>query len=216
MMAKYYAVKVGKVPGIYKTWPECQKMVNGFSGAKYKSFTSYEDAEDYLKEDSFSLKIVDDESKLRDVLNFEYKGQRVFVDGSFNPDTNVYGAGIAFVNADNTFADKYSISGNDPRLAKSRNIAGEVLAASTAIEYAIEKGLSELTIICDYEGIAMWGIEGKDQWKRDTPVAVYYDTRLEYAKQNNLKLYFIWVRGHIGVDGNELVDRLAKDACGIK
>lgn len=45
---KYYAVKKGKKPGIYQTWDECKKQTNGFSGAKYKSFNSLSDAEDYL------------------------------------------------------------------------------------------------------------------------------------------------------------------------
>lgn len=39
-MAKYYAVKVGNVPGIYETWDECQKQVKGYPGAIYKSFSS--------------------------------------------------------------------------------------------------------------------------------------------------------------------------------
>ena len=35
---KYYAVKIGLVPGLYLTWGECQQNINGFSGAVYKSF----------------------------------------------------------------------------------------------------------------------------------------------------------------------------------
>ena len=38
MANKYYAVKVGKTPGIYQTWDECKANVDGFSGALYKSF----------------------------------------------------------------------------------------------------------------------------------------------------------------------------------
>ena len=38
MKKKYYAVKNGKVPGIYETWAECSEMVKGYSGAEYKSF----------------------------------------------------------------------------------------------------------------------------------------------------------------------------------
>lgn len=30
MAKKYYAVRVGKVPGIYQTWDECKKNVHGF------------------------------------------------------------------------------------------------------------------------------------------------------------------------------------------
>ena len=39
---KYYAVKIGLVPGLYLTWGECQQNINGFSGAVYKSFDTDE------------------------------------------------------------------------------------------------------------------------------------------------------------------------------
>lgn len=42
---KYYAVQVGKIPGIYGTWDECKAQTEGVSGAKYKSFPSLEEAE---------------------------------------------------------------------------------------------------------------------------------------------------------------------------
>ena len=33
MKRKYYAVKKGKKPGIYRSWEECRAQVSGFSGA---------------------------------------------------------------------------------------------------------------------------------------------------------------------------------------
>lgn len=42
---KYYVVWVGREPGIYVTWPECQKQVDQFEGAKYKSYESKAEAE---------------------------------------------------------------------------------------------------------------------------------------------------------------------------
>jgi ribonuclease HI len=45
MKKKYYAVKVGKTPGIYETWEECSANVTGFPGAIYKSFGTIEEAE---------------------------------------------------------------------------------------------------------------------------------------------------------------------------
>lgn len=48
-MSKFYAVKNGHEVGIFSTWPECQKQVNGFKGAKYKSFKTRKEAEQYLK-----------------------------------------------------------------------------------------------------------------------------------------------------------------------
>lgn len=40
MAQKYYAVRRGKQPGIYRTWTETQQQVSGFSQAQYKSFTT--------------------------------------------------------------------------------------------------------------------------------------------------------------------------------
>ena len=45
----YYAVAKGYGTGIYNTWAECSNMVDGFSGAKYKKFSFYEEAVAYLK-----------------------------------------------------------------------------------------------------------------------------------------------------------------------
>jgi hypothetical protein len=33
MAGKFYAVKKGKVPGIYTSWDACKSMVHGFPGA---------------------------------------------------------------------------------------------------------------------------------------------------------------------------------------
>ena len=36
--SKYYAVKVGRVPGIYSSWDECLEQVNKYPKAKFKKF----------------------------------------------------------------------------------------------------------------------------------------------------------------------------------
>jgi ribonuclease HI len=41
---KYYVVWVGKTPGVYSTWGDCQKQIMGFEGAKYMSFPNQEQA----------------------------------------------------------------------------------------------------------------------------------------------------------------------------
>ena len=43
--AKVYVVWVGRKPGIYATWPECEKQVLHFVGARYKGFTSITEAQ---------------------------------------------------------------------------------------------------------------------------------------------------------------------------
>ena len=50
MAGKFYAVKKGKVPGIYTSWDACKSMVHGFPGAVYKGFATRAEAEQFLGE----------------------------------------------------------------------------------------------------------------------------------------------------------------------
>ena len=67
-MTKYYCVRVGRVPGIYLTWKECEVQVKGYSKAKYKSFKSKEEAEELVNDMSQSE--VDDDAQDRDYSDF--------------------------------------------------------------------------------------------------------------------------------------------------
>ncbi|SMR63049.1 unnamed protein product [Zymoseptoria tritici ST99CH_3D1] len=49
---KFYAVRVGKEPGIYHSWAECLDQVRGFPKAMFKSFTSLTDAEKFVKNEN--------------------------------------------------------------------------------------------------------------------------------------------------------------------
>ncbi len=41
---KFFVVWEGKEPGIYSSWEECKRQVNGFEGALYKGFTTEAEA----------------------------------------------------------------------------------------------------------------------------------------------------------------------------
>lgn len=60
---KYYAVKVGKTPGIYLTWDECSAQVTGYKGAKFKSFSTIEEALKFIGDDS--IKSMEKEAKAK-------------------------------------------------------------------------------------------------------------------------------------------------------
>ncbi len=46
---KFYVVWVGRSKGVYDSWATCKKQVDGFEGAKYKSFTNKTAAEEALQ-----------------------------------------------------------------------------------------------------------------------------------------------------------------------
>jgi ribonuclease HI len=45
---KFYAVRKGRVPGLYFSWEDCAREVIGFKGAEHKRFGTLADAEVYL------------------------------------------------------------------------------------------------------------------------------------------------------------------------
>ena len=47
--SKIYAVKKGRVPGIYETWEEANEQIKGFSGATHASFKTREEATEYME-----------------------------------------------------------------------------------------------------------------------------------------------------------------------
>eukprot|EP01112_Ceratiomyxa_fruticulosa_P011741 TRINITY_DN3212_c0_g1_i1.p1 TRINITY_DN3212_c0_g1~~TRINITY_DN3212_c0_g1_i1.p1 ORF type:complete len:306 (+),score=47.12 TRINITY_DN3212_c0_g1_i1:233-1150(+) len=45
---KFYAVRKGRVPGIYETWDECERQVTGFPRPAFKKFNTLEEALGYM------------------------------------------------------------------------------------------------------------------------------------------------------------------------
>ncbi|MED6110130.1 hypothetical protein PIB30_040103 [Stylosanthes scabra] len=45
----HYAVRVGRIPGIYTTWVDCDEQVHGYPSAQFKGFKRLEDAVEYMQ-----------------------------------------------------------------------------------------------------------------------------------------------------------------------
>ncbi|MBE3554393.1 MAG: ribonuclease H family protein [Thermicanus sp.] len=50
---KYYVVWKGRTPGIYTRWEECKAQIHHFPGARYKAFSTKEEAERAYKEEGY-------------------------------------------------------------------------------------------------------------------------------------------------------------------
>jgi ribonuclease HI len=47
-MPSFYAIAKGKIPGVYKSWEEAKKQIEGVKGAKFKKFSSEQEARDFV------------------------------------------------------------------------------------------------------------------------------------------------------------------------
>lgn len=207
-MGKYYAVKKGKIPGIYNTWSDCQEQIKGFSGAKFHSFSTLEEAHNYMAEKDYEQKKYSINNE--DNLNYPL----AFVDGSYNPKTKVYGYGchIEYYNdSNNLIIEEIKDNGNDENISSMRNITGELLGAIKAIETAIKLNLKEINIYYDYNGIELWA---NKQWSSKNPFVIDYIKFVEKSR-NNIQINFYKVPAHTGIKGNECADLLAKQAVGV-
>ncbi len=203
MMKKYYAVKNGRKTGIFESWDECKAQVHGYKCASYKSFTSYEEAMDF---------ILDEKPKRLDPADEVL----AYVDGSFNTASSTYGSGLVIVvDEANDEIIKINKAGSEADMASMRNVAGEIIGASMAMDY-FEKNIADtskiLVIHYDYTGIENWAL-GK--WKCNKDGTKAYKKRAQDFIQK-YKLIFVKVKAHSGDKYNDLADALAKQAAGVE
>lgn len=201
MGSKVYAVRRGRTPGIFASWDECRAQVTGFPGAEFKSFQTREQAEAYLNES------VSAPAELGNVPPDPRRGEMIaYVDGSFDAKTNVYGAGAVIYWEEGV--ERIRRSGTDPDLAAMHNVAGEILAAMTAVEFARAHGAERIVIHHDYEGIARWP---RGDWKTGRPGTKAYAETMRAAAES-LRIDYVKVLAHSGNPWNDEADALAKKA----
>lgn len=239
MAKKYYAVRQGRVPGVYTTWADCEKQVKCFGGAIYKSFPTEAEARAFVDDSGLSLSdfmsAKRSEPKSRSEvqskpIHSRIIGSRVknkvsssvvkpdftksnhviaYIDGSYNKGTNTVGAGGVIFL--NGIKEIFSFPSNDERYTSFWNVAGELLAAMYVMKYAVDRGVSECSLYYDYMGIEMWATKG---WKRNNALTQQYAAFYDSIK-DRVRIYFHKVAAHTGDTYNEMADALAKQGAGI-
>ncbi|MDR3572578.1 MAG: ribonuclease H family protein [Anaerolineaceae bacterium] len=199
MAKKYYGVRNGRTPGIYDNWADCKAQIDKYPNAIFKSFPTEKEAQDYFNTATVQRK------------NESEQGQEssidVFVDGSYFQGRYSWAFAV-YQNGTLLFSN--SGVGDDTEAAKMNNVAGEIAAAVKAMEWAEANNVKPITIHHDYSGIMAWA---DGSWKAKNRFTEAY---AQFASERLSWLTFSKVAGHTGVEGNELVDRLAGEALGIK
>lgn len=214
-MAKYYyAVKQGKMPGVYETWAECEKQVRGYSGAVFKKFPTYEEAFKFTNPSEITIigdkkqatEKIEREEKLIEQAQLKENEAIAYVDGSFQLSNFTYSYGVVFI----TTKGKETFSGRDDdmELAQMRNVSGEIKGAMVAMEIALKEKKDTLYLHFDYTGIRDWAV---GNWKTNKDGTKSYKRFYDSIK-DKLDVKFIKVKAHSGVEYNEEADQLAKEA----
>ncbi len=199
MNKKFYAVRVGRRPGVYTTWPACENQVKGFPGAVYKAFPTQDQARTFVEDPSSNSRIP---------ALPPNEAIHVWVDGScVRNGTDSLRFGWAYVILQGE-RELHRASGHDvpAEARRHRNVAGEIQAVLQALAWCQTRGIAEATIHFDYQGLASW-VEGT--WKTTTPFTRAYAERVRAL---DMTLTWHKVQAHTGQKYNELVDRLARDA----
>lgn len=196
---KYYAVRQGREVGIFTTWDECKRLVTGYKGAEYKSFTDKASALAFLGNSTPSESVSPDSDTII-----------AYVDGSYNIKTKIFACGVVIITAE---GEKYlSQSYDDKELATMRNVAGEIKGSVAAMEYCLQNNIKNLHIFYDYAGIEKWC---NGEWKTNKSGTIDYKNFYD-SIHDKLSVTFHKVKGHSGDKYNDMADMLAKKAAGIE
>ncbi|MBP3204331.1 MAG: ribonuclease H family protein [Lachnospiraceae bacterium] len=208
MAKKFYAVKTGKVPGIFEDWASCKASVDGFPNAEYKGFATLVEAEAYLgiKEADPAASEAGTAAK-KEMPPYETIPGRllVYVDGSYHDGLKKYAFGCVFLLPGQEIRIAYG-NGDNPQSLQHRNVTGEMLGAMYAVKTAMKNGYREIELCYDYEGIEKW-VTGA--WRSKTELTQKYAQSMrEWGK--SIQIFFTKVEAHSNVAYNELADQTAK------
>lgn len=222
---KFFTVKVGRNPGVYKTWNQCEEQIKGFSGAVYKLFSSLEDADKYIQEpvqnDSVliqspvTISIDNFNNQIEQIIN-ELKENEIiaFVDGSYNDNEKKSAFGTIII--DHNREENQLYKAFTEKLSQDfialRNVAAELEGVKEAISWAINYKKKKISIYYDYEGIEKWA---NNEWRAKNKITKDYVAFIN-EKKVLIEIIFIKVPAHSGVKYNEQVDLLAKKALLVK
>lgn len=216
---KYYAVKNGKIKGIYLTWKDCQKMVTGYPNAIYKSFEDPYEAIEFLvgiktkkdlrediEEEKNSKKKISEENSSID-FNIDENTIEAYVDGSFDLTKKLYGSGGVLIK-NGEIVGTFSQKGENIENISMRNVAGEIEASMYAMQYCLDNGYKNLILYFDYNGIEKWCT---GEWKANKNGTKEYKQFYDRIREK-LQVKFVKVKAHTGIEYNEMADKLAKES----
>jgi ribonuclease HI len=225
---KYYVVWQGRETGIFTEWDTCRKQVDKFPAAKYQSFPTKAEAETAFSEgrptaagktpkpasttkSSSAAGVKTYSATEVDALAVDTK---IFTDGGCDPNPGEAGSGVAVYRGEliaELWYGLYNPQGtNNTAELHGLNQALEMVANETS------EGRS-VAIFCDskyaIQCVTQWAVgwEKKGWVRKDGEIKNLELIKATFALYQTVKddVQVLHVNGHVGVEGNELADRMS-------
>src|SRR3989338_7836366 len=202
---KYYAVRIGRVPGIYHTWNECQAQIKGFSNACFKSFNQLSEAQTFIG-------LNDSLNQCRERASPDAPGQtivEIYTDGSgLYPGTTRARAGSGvYIPSRNL-----KMSRRAPGFPQSNN-RGELYAVILSLEWILKQeedpAAQSAPTTCYHiltdSNYVLNGLHFQVQTHSD----LWEQYRTLQDRLSSYQISIMKVLAHSGIHGNEVADQLA-------
>ncbi|WP_163130862.1 ribonuclease H family protein [Agarivorans sp. Alg241-V36] len=227
MAKKYYVVWQGRDTGIFNDWPTCKRSIDKFAGARYKSFPTLAEAEAaFGGKASASVKAAGaaparKRSSGQSVKTYTAEEisklaaeVKIYTDGGCEPNPGKAGSGLALYRNEKLAELWYGLYN-----PMGTNNTAELNALNQAMIMAQQELASGLrvAILCDskysIQCITQWAAGWKKKgWKKASGeiknLALIQEMFERYQVLKD-KLQILHVNGHVGVEGNELADRMS-------
>lgn len=226
MAQKYYVVWKGRETGVFNDWSTCKKHIDHYPGARYKSFKTKAEANTAFKgssgssssDFSGSQSTINKKPGIKTYTAAEIKDlevdTKIYTDGGCEPNPGQAGSGIAVYRDEEISELWYGLYNSN-----GTNNTAELNALFQAMLMAkdeINQGRS-VVIFCDskysIQCITQWAFGWeKKGWKKaggEIKNLVLIQDMFALYKELKAKLQILHVNGHVGVEGNELADRMS-------
>lgn len=210
-VGKFYAVRTGRQPGIYRSWNACKAQVTGYKGAVYKSFSSQADAEDFITPTTLPSA-----TPLPSTTPLPSSSLIIYTDGSHFKTPGKTGGHLGAGGYCKWRGKEYSFSRPITSAILQRyNITSEVsnptaefIAFAETLSYFTNQPITiPITFYIDYVGVAAW-MNG--DWNAKEPYIISLrDTCLHLLEQIPAPVTIKYVASKSD-EGNLAADRLAK------
>lgn len=220
-MAKCYVVWKGHKTGVFETWDECKQAVDGFPGAKYKSFPNLDVAKKAFnptrppasKPNHLKTQALKTPAKYEVIQRFNFPVQ-IFTDGSCDPNPGPCASGVVIVKNGEvleSWLGAYTTSGTNnvaelKALEHGLWLAFEFVSQGVPVEILSDSAYSLKAVAVWAEG---WKANGWTKKGGELANVDLIKSCHELLSRLGTSVQLTHVEGHAGALGNERADQIA-------